>query len=84
MISIEEFNQKYTKHTVILPMEKEFSYRYYRNPDAKSTVLLLSGGIGLTDLFYLHFDRFAKDFSLLTFDYQIQFKNNMEFALAVS
>ena len=47
-------NQKYPKHTVILPMGKEFSYRYYRNPDAKSTVLLLSGGIGLSDLFYLH------------------------------
>ena len=84
MMSIEEFNQKYPKHTVILPMGKEFSYRYYRNPDAKSTVLLLSGGIGLSDLFYLHFDRFAKYFSVLTFDYQIQFKNNMEFALAVS
>ncbi len=37
----------------------EFSYRYYRNPVARATVVLLPGGIGLPDLFYLHFERFA-------------------------
>ena len=45
---------------------------------------MLTGGIGLSDLFYLHFERFAKDFSVITFDYQIQFENNAEFAAAVA
>ncbi len=31
----------------------------------------------------MHFERFAKDFSVITFDYQIQFENNAEFAAAV-
>ena len=37
---------------------------------------LLMGGIGLSDLFYKHFTRFAGDCSVLTFDYQIQFADN--------
>lgn len=43
----------------------------YHNPKAAATVVLLTGGIGLSDSFYLHFERFAKNFSVLTFDYQI-------------
>lgn len=45
---------------------------------------LLMGGIGLSDLFYKHFTRFAGDCSVLTFDYQIQFADNGEFANAVA
>lgn len=45
--------------------------------------MLLTGGIGLSDLFYRHFDRFSRDFSVLTFDYQIPFADNGEFADAV-
>lgn len=46
--------------------------------------MLLTGGIGLSDLFYKHFDRFARDFSVLTFDYQLPFENNAQFADAVA
>ena len=45
---------------------------------------LLMGDIGLSDLFYKHFTRFAGDCSVLTFDYQIQFADNGEFANAVA
>lgn len=83
-ISIEEFYQKYQLKIVKLSTGKPFVYRYYQNPHAKATVVLLTGGIGLSDLFYLHFDEFAKDFSVLTFDYQIQFADNREFAEAVA
>ena len=58
--------------------------RYYQNPQAKATLVLLTGGIGLSDLFYKHFARFARDFSVLTFDYQLQFGDNGEFADAVA
>ena len=38
----------------------------------------------MSDLFYKHFARFAEDSSVLTFDYQLQFENNGEFADAVA
>lgn len=63
---------------------KSFAYRYYKNQNAKAAIVLLTGGIGLSDLFYLHFEKFAKKFSVLTFDYQIQFADNSEFAQAVA
>ena len=84
MFSLKEFYQKYPQRTMKLSIGKLFTYRYYKNSNAKATIVLLTGGIGLSDLFYLHFDIFAKDFSVLTFDYQMQFKNNSEFAKAVA
>ncbi len=83
-MSLQEFYQKYPQQTTVLESGKPFSYRYYKNPTAKATVVLLTGGIGLSDLFHLHFERFAQNFSVITFDYQLQFSNNQEFALAVS
>lgn len=84
MIRLNEFYQKYPNKTEWLNSGKAFHYRYYKNPTAKATVVLLTGGIGLSDLFYLHFERFSKNFSVMTFDYQIQFSNNAEFAQAVA
>ena len=81
---LQEFYQKYPATGVRLSTGKDFTYRYYENPAAKSTLVLLTGGIGLSDLFYLHFERFAKDFSVMTFDYQVQFAGNREFAAAVA
>lgn len=83
-MSLENFYQKYPQQTTELSTGKLFTYRYYKNPKSKATIVLLTGGIGLSDLFYLHFEKFAEKFSVLTFDYQIQFKNNNEFARAVA
>lgn len=83
-MNIVEFRKKYPTDTLILSSGKSFTYRYYKNSQAKATVVLLTGGIGLSDLFYLHFERFTKDFSVITFDYQICFTDNEEFAQTVS
>ena len=83
-MSLEEFRRKYPAQTMTLGNGKPFTYRYYRNPEAAATVVLLTGGIGLSDLFYRHFEWFAGDFSVLTFDYQIQFADNGEFAGTVA
>ena len=83
-MNIVEFRKKYPTDTLTLSSGKSFSYRYYKNSQAKTTVVLLTGGIGLSDLFYLHFERFTKDFSVITFDYQICFTDNEEFAQTVS
>lgn len=83
MVHLEKFYKDYPLKTLLLHTKKTFSYRYYKNCNARATVVLLTGGIGLSDLFYRHFEKFAKYFSVLTFDYQIEFQNNQEFAQAV-
>lgn len=83
-MNLDEFRKKYPNNTYTLSTGKIFTYRYYKNPTATATLVLLTGGIGLSDLFYLHFERFAKEFSVLTFDYQIQFIDNKEFSQAVA
>ena len=72
-MNIVEFRKKYTTDTLTLSSGKSFTYRYYKNSQAKATVVLLSGGIGLSDLFYLYIERFTKDFFVITFNYQICF-----------
>ena len=83
-MTLQEFYEKYPAETMRLSTGKDFTYRYHKNENAKATLVLLTGGIGLSDLFYLHFDRFAAEFSVMTFDYQIQFSDNQEFAAAVA
>lgn len=83
-MTLQEFYQKYPTTTVRLNTGKDFTYRYHENDRANATLVLLTGGIGLSDLFYLHFERFAGEFSVMTFDYQIQFAGNQEFADAVA
>lgn len=65
---LEQFYKEYPQQTIKINGQ-DFVYRYYQNESAKETLVLLTGGIGLSDLFYNHFDRFAKDFSVITFDY---------------
>lgn len=83
-MSMNEFYEKYPVKTMKLSTNKEFVYRYFHNTEAKHTIVLLTGGIGLSDLFYMHFERFAKDFSVITFDYQLAFETNKEFVDAVA
>ena len=83
-MTLAEFRRAYPAATYTVSGGKPFVYRYYKNPNAKATLVLLTGGIGLSDLFYKHFDRFARDFSVLTFDYQLPFENNAQFADAVA
>ena len=83
-MTLAEFREEYPAATFTVSSGKPFVYRYHKNPQAAATLVLLTGGIGLSDLFYKHFARFAGDFSVLTFDYQIQFADNGEFAEAVA
>lgn len=83
-MNIAEFRQIYPTDILVLPSGKSFPYRYYKNPQAKATIALLTGGLGLSDLFYLHFDRLAKEFSVLTFDYPICAADNKALAQAVA
>jgi len=83
-MTLAEFRRTYPTATFTVSSGKPFTYRYHQNPQAKAALVLLTGGIGLSDLFYKHFAWFAGDFSVLTFDYQLQFGDNGEFADAVA
>ena len=83
-MTLAEFRRTYPAATFTVSSGKTFTYRYHQNPQAKATLVLLTGGIGLSDLFYKHFAWFAGDFSVLTFDYQLQFGDNGAFADAVA
>ena len=82
-MTLEQFHETYPQQTKKIN-GKDFVYRYYKNKNAKSTLVLLTGGIGLSDLFFMHFDRFAKDFSVITFDYLMCYPTMAEFADAVA
>ena len=83
-MNFQEFTKTYPQQTMTLHNGKQFTYRLYENTDDKPTVVLLAGGIGLSDLFYVHFQKFAAHFSVMTFDFQMQFANHSELAEAVA
>ena len=82
-MTLEQFHEAYPQQTKKINGQ-DFVYRYYKNENAKSTLVLLTGGIGLSDLFFMHFERFAQDFSVITFDYLVCYPNWNEFSDAVS
>ncbi len=61
-----------------------FSYRYFKNDTSSETLVLLVGGIGMSDLIYTHFEKFAKHYSILTFDYCIDYKTNEQLTSAIA
>ena len=71
--AIDLYRQANPLQTLRLASGKAFSYRLFRNEASSETLVLLTGGIGLSDLFYLHFERFSRSFSVMTFDYQEDF-----------
>ena len=63
-----------------------FPYRYYRNPDPRKDVTLvtLAGGSGLADGFFYLYDRFMPEYSLLSFAYPLDFPDNASTADAIA
>lgn len=43
-MSLESFYQNYPQKTTVLSTGKPFTYRYYKNPKSKATIVLLTGG----------------------------------------
>ena len=83
-MNFQEYIKTYPQQTMTLRSGKPFTYRLYENTPDKPTVILLAGGIGLSDAFFDHFHKFAAHFSVMTFDYQMQFANHRELADAIS
>ncbi len=62
----------------------DFKYRHYINENSSETLVLLVGGIGLSDLIYSHFEKLAKVFSVITFDFPESYPTNELLTEAIS
>ncbi len=83
MAAVELFKKKYPKQTENIN-DKIFPYRYYKNENSNKTVVLLTGGIGLSDLLLFHFEEFSKSYSVISFDYPIAYSSIQELVEAIA
>lgn len=63
---------------------REMKYRYYKKEDAKATIVVLAGGSGLADGFFLFLRSLMDHYSLITIPYPLFCKDNNETADAIA
>lgn len=78
---LKEFDKTYPLRKAAIG-KKEFLYRYQRNGEI--TIVLFTGGIGKTELFWELFQALSSRYSVLGFDYQEEYTSNRELADAVA
>ncbi len=80
----EEYNKLAPQKTVKLK-GGEFTYRYYKNPDpdVNITLVMLAGGTGLGDGFFAIAKSFMNKYSIISFNYPMDFKDNVATADAI-
>ena len=84
LAELKAYRNTYPLKMLKLKDGKKLPFRFYDNPDCKTTVVLLPSGTGFSDLYYLFFDRLVKKFSVLTCDYSLDFKSMDEFVYGLS
>jgi len=62
----EHFNETYPVKNIQI---NGLTFNYRLGGNGEKTIVLLVGGLGISDAFYKHFTAFAKSFTVLTFDY---------------
>jgi len=65
----ERFNETYP---VKCKQMNGLTFNYRLGGNGEKTIVLLVGGLGISDAFYKHFTAFAKSFTVLTFDYPVE------------
>ncbi len=68
MLQFKDFNEQYPMQEKQI-LGKHFPYRHFKHASSQETVVMLVGGLGLSDLGYTQVHGLAKDFSVITFDY---------------
>ena len=64
--------------------KNQFKYRYYKNDHSKATIVVLAGGSGLADGFFLFLRSLMDKYSLITIPYPLFCKDNIETANAIA
>ncbi|MBQ7875626.1 MAG: alpha/beta hydrolase [Oscillospiraceae bacterium] len=62
----------------------DLKYRYYKKENAKATIVVLAGGSGLADGFFLFLRSLMDKYSLITLPYPLFCRNNDETAEAIA
>ncbi|MBQ7986718.1 MAG: alpha/beta hydrolase, partial [Clostridia bacterium] len=62
----------------------EMKYRYYKKENAKATIVVLAGGSGLADGFFLFLRSLMDRYSLITIPYPLFCRDNIETADAIA
>ena len=62
----EHFNETYPVKNIQI---NGLTFNYRLGGNGEKTIVLLVGGLEISDAFYKHFTAFAKSFTVLTFDY---------------
>lgn len=91
-MNLSELNvqEEWTYYNKVAPFQvyrmkgHEFKYRYYKKEDAKATIVVLAGGSGLADGFFLFLRSLMDRYSLITIPYPLFCKNNNETADAIA
>ena len=65
----EHFNETYPVKNIQI---NGLTFNYRLGGNGEKTIVLLVGGLGISDAFYKHFTAFAKSFTVLTFDYPVE------------
>ncbi|SKC76959.1 alpha/beta hydrolase [Maledivibacter halophilus] len=72
-MEFERFNREYPLKSKKIG---ELTFHYRLGGKGKEVLILLVGGLGISDAFYNHFKEFAKYYTVLTFDYPIESDRN--------
>lgn len=91
-MNLSELNvqEEWTYYNQVAPFQvyrmkdHEFKYRYYKKEDAKATIVVLAGGSGLADGFFLFLRSLMDRYSLITIPYPLFCKDNNETADAIA
>ena len=91
-MNISEMNVKeeWSYYNEVAPFQSlilngnELKYRYYQNKSPKATIVVLAGGSGLADGFFLFLRSLMNDYSLITVPYPLFCKDNNETADAIA
>ena len=66
-----EYYNKVAPFQVYKLKGNEMKYRYYKREDAKATIVVLAGGSGLADGFFLFLRSLMDKYSLITIPYPL-------------
>lgn len=91
-MNLSELNvhEEWTYYNKVAPFEvyklngNEMKYKYYKKEDAKATIVVLAGGSGLADGFFLFLRSLMDKYSLITIPYPLFCKDNNETADAIA
>lgn len=82
MLNFQQYQEKFPLKEEII-QGKSFFYRHLQHESSKETVILLVGGLGLSDLGFTQIQGLFKDFSVISFDYHQNFPTVEELLSAI-